>query len=111
MKRIWGIIAVAILIAASALAYFTTIPAVKYSALCVASFDYALLILNTIKSAEKKTWKEYLCTGLFVAAGILFAVVGFSKDNMTQLITAIIGIVSLIAGLLVTFIPKKVEKK
>ena len=39
MKKIWAIIAVAVLIAASVLAYFTTIPAVKYTALCVASFD------------------------------------------------------------------------
>lgn len=54
MKKIWAIIAVAVLIAASVLAYFTTIPAVKYTALCVASFDYGIIVMSTIKTATKK---------------------------------------------------------
>lgn len=111
MKKIWAIIAVAVLIAASVLAYFTTISAVKYTALCVASFDYGIIVMSTIKTATKKTWREYLCVGLFILAGLLFAVVGFSKDSLTQLIAGISSVIALIAGLLVAFIPKKLPAK
>lgn len=107
MKNIWTIIAVICVAAGCVLGHFSTIAIVDYSAIALEAFGLCTLILNTLKKAEKKSWKEYTCVGLFVAAGVLCALAGVAEQTMTQLITVIAGLIALIAGLIVSQIKKE----
>ena len=100
MKNVWTIIAVICIIAGCVLGQFSTIAIVDYSAIALEAFGLTALIIGTIKKSEKKTWKEYTGVALFVVAGVCCAVAGLAEGTMTQIITAVAGLVALIIGLI-----------
>lgn len=109
MKNFIKILGLVLVIAGSAFAAFTTIPVADYISIAVAALGLALLIVSTLKKAEKKSWKEYVAVALFAIGGLCCGFAGFAESTVTQLITAVAGVVALIIGLISTFISK--EKK
>ena len=107
MRKIYTIIAVICIIAGCILGHFSTVAVVDYSAIALEAFGLCTLIIETLKKSEKKTWKEFTCVGLFVAAGVLCALAGVAEQTMTQLITVVAGLIALIAGLIVSQIKKE----
>lgn len=107
MKNIFKIFGLVLIIAGSALAYFTAVPIVEYTGIAVAALGLALAIVGVLNKIEKKTWKEYVAIVCFAVGGLLCGFAGFSEDIVTQVITAIFGVVALIAGLIVSFIKIK----
>jgi hypothetical protein len=100
MKNVWTIIAVACIIAGCVIGQFSTIAIADYSAIALEAFGLTALIISTIKKSEKKTWKEFAGIALFVIAGICCAVAGIAEGTMTQIITAVAGLIALILGLI-----------
>lgn len=100
MKNVWTIIAVICIIAGCILGQFSTIAIVDYTAIALEAFGLTVLIINTIKKAEKKTWKEFAGIVLFLGAGVCCAVAGLAEGTMTQIITLVAGLIALIIGLI-----------
>lgn len=109
MKNIVKIIGIVLLIAGSALSVFTTIPIADYIGIGLAALGLAALIVGTYNKAEKKGWKEIATIALFAVSGFCFGFVGLSGDVMSQLAMAIVGVITLIIGLISVFIPKSKE--
>lgn len=107
MKNKLTIIAVICVIAGCIMGYFSTIAIVDYTAIAVMAFGFVTLIVNTLKKAEKKTWKEYAGVALFTVAGGCCALAGMAQDTMSQLITLVAGLVVFIAGLITVNIKKE----
>ena len=107
MKNIFKILGLVLIIAGSALAYFTTIPVAEYTGIAVAALGLALAIVGVLKKTEKVTWKEYVAIILFAVGGLLCGFAGFTEALVTQVITAVFGVVALIAGLIVSLVKAK----
>ncbi|MBO7735856.1 MAG: hypothetical protein J6S67_25025 [Methanobrevibacter sp.] len=107
MKKAWTIIAVICIIAGCVLGQFSTIAIADYGAIALEAFGLTALIIGTIKKAGKKTWKEFTGVALFVVAGVCCAVAGIAEGTMTQIITAVAGLVALIIGLITVQIKKE----
>lgn len=101
MKNFITILAVACIIAGCAIGSFSSIAIADYGAIALEAFGFTVLVIKTIKNAEKKTWKEYSAVILFVAAGVCCGVAGIAEATMTTIITTVAGLVALIVGLLV----------
>lgn len=106
MKNVWTIIAVACIIAGCVIGHFSTIAIADYGAIALEAFGFCTLIVNTLKKAKEKTWKEYSCIALFALAGVFCALAGVEESTMTQLISVVTGLIALIAGLFVSQIKK-----
>lgn len=101
------IIGIVLLVAGSALSVFTSIPIADYVGIGLAALGLAALIFGTYKKAEKKGWKEIVTIIAFAVSGFLFGIVGLSGDIYSQVAMAVVGVVTLILGLITAFIPKK----
>lgn len=107
MKNIFKILGLVLIIGGSALAYFTAIPIAQYSGIAVAALGLALTIIGVLNKTEKVTWKEIVAIICFAVGGFLFGFAGFSEAILTQVITAVFGVVALVAGLIVSFVKAK----
>lgn len=107
MKNILIWIGVAFIIAATIVGQFTGIEVATWVELAGFAIGTAACIVGIFRKAEKKDWKLYVSIiGIILGAGLLtFA--GVSKDVVISLITMVVGIVALIAGLLPTILKKK----
>ena len=107
MKNVFKILGLVLIIAGSALCYFSTVPVADGTGIAIAALGLALTIVGTLKKTEKKTWKEYVAIACFAIGGLLCGFAGFSEAIVTQVITAVFGVVALIAGLIVSLIKPK----
>ena len=105
MKNFVKILGIVLLIAGSAVSVFSSIALVDYIGIAVDALGLALLIVGTLKKAEKKAWKEILAVILFAIAGFCCGIAGIAEGTVTQLATAIAGVLALIIGLV--FVVKK----
>ena len=100
MNKIFKIIGIILVIAGSAIIAFTKIPVADAVGIAIAALGLATTIVATWKKSESKTWKEGLSIALLVAGAFLLGFAGFSETVVTELITAIVGVVVLIVGLI-----------
>ena len=107
MKNFFKILGLVLIIAGSALCYFSTVPVADGIGIAVTALGLALTIVGVLKKTEKKTWKEYVAIICFAVGGLLCGFVGYSEAIVTQVITAVFGVVALIAGLLISLKPKE----
>ena len=107
MKNVWTIIAVICIIAGCVLGQFSTIAIADYSAIALEAFGLTALIIGTIKKAEKPGWKEFAGIVLFMIAGVCCAIAGMAEGTMTQIITAVAGLIALIIGLISVKVKKE----
>lgn len=111
MKNIFLWIGVALIIAATVIGQFTGVGIAVYLELAGYAIGLASCILGVITKTEKKDWKLYVSIIGIVIGSALLVFAGVSKDIITTLISAISGVVVLIAGLLPVFLAKKEDKK
>lgn len=107
MKNFFKILGLVLIIAGSTLCYFSTVPVADGIGIAVAALGLALTIVGVMKKTEKKTWKEYLAVICFAVGGLLCGFAGFSEAIVTQVISAVFGVVALIAGLIISLKPKE----
>lgn len=107
MKNFFKILGLVLIIAGSALCYFSTVSVADGIGIAVAALGLALTIVGVMKKTEKKTWKEYLAVICFAVGGLLCGFAGFSEAIVTQVISAVFGVVALIAGLIISLKPKE----
>lgn len=105
-KNVLTIIGLILLIGGCVCACFTEI-AGDVPALAVASFGLGLLVVSTVQKAEKKDWKLYVSIILVCIGGFLCALAGLAESTMTQIITLVISLVTLVIGLV---LPKLLAK-
>ena len=106
MKIFIKILGIALLIGGSIFSSFTTVPLADCISIGVAALGLALLIVGTLKKAEKKTWKEYVAVILFAVAGFCCGIAGIVDETFTQIATAVAGVVALVIGLITTSVEK-----
>ncbi len=106
MKKGWKYFFIGLIVVGAIVSYFSTIPLVDYLSFTVSLGSAGVLCGDTLKKAEKKTWKEYLtlcCLGLG-AFGAGFC--GVAPDTTSQIVSLIVSAILLIAGI---FLVKKAE--
>lgn len=106
MNKFFKILGLILIIAGSALASFTSIAIASYSGIAVAALGLAMSIVATWKGAEKKTWKEVVAIICFAVGGLLCGFAGLSEGILTQVISAVAGLVVLIIGIITALVPK-----
>lgn len=107
MKNILIWIGVAFIIAATIIGQFTGIEVAMWIELAGFAVGLAACIVGIYKKAEKKDWKLFASIIGIVVGAILLAFAGVAKETITSLISLVVGIVALIAGLLPTILNKK----
>lgn len=102
-KKIFLIIGIVLMVAACVMGYFaetlTSIPA-----LVTGSVALALICLNTWNNSAKKNGVTALSIALTVAGVFFLIFASVSEQAITSLVTAIIGLIGIIAGILVPII-------
>lgn len=106
-KKVLFIIGLILLIAGCVMSYFAEIPQLTVVAIAGEALGMALTIAAAYNEAEKKTWKTYLTLICIPVGALLLGFAGMAKDTMVLLITSVIGLVVLIAGLIPIFVKKK----
>lgn len=102
MKNVLKIIGILCIVIGSGIAAFSGIAVADYIGIAIAGLGLALAIIGAWNKAEKKTWKEIVSIILFAVGGFMCGFAGLSDTILTQVITGVFGIVSLIIGLIVT---------
>lgn len=113
MKKPLFIVLVALLIAGVVVAYISDIPIVDYTALAVAFASAGALCCTTIGKSEKKDWKVYTAVSCIGLSAFMLGFCGVTGDYISKIITGVIGVILLIAGIFAAIkVPKpSVESK
>lgn len=110
MKNFFKIMGIILIIAGSCLSVFTDVTTAEYVGIAMDALGLALAIIATWSKSEKKDWKVIVSVVTFAVGGFLCGIAGFADSNVSQIIMAVVGVVSLIAGLLTNLIKKKDSK-
>jgi len=111
MKNILIWLGVAFVVAGTAIGQFTGIEAAAWIELVGWAVGLACCIIGIVSKAEKKDWKLYASIAGIVVGVSLLAFAGVTEDKIKTLVTAIIGLVALIASVIPAFVIKKDTKK
>ncbi len=109
-KTIFTIISIVALLAGVILGYFTDV-ANDLLAIALTAFGLAGLCITTWKKSEKKNGVLLASIICMVICGVMAAFAEMSQDNLQKLITAIVAVVALIAGILIPVISNALSKK
>jgi hypothetical protein len=107
MKNILVYLGVVVLIAATAIGQFTSIPNADFIQLAGYAVGLALAVIGTVKKAEKKDWKLYVSIIGVIVGAMLLVFAGVSEEKITSIMTLVAGLVVLVISLLPTVIKKK----
>lgn len=102
-NKILIIVGAVLVIAGAVTAAFTDVPVADYIGVAVAFVGAAVTCINVYKKSEKKDWKVILAIVLMAAGACLLGVAGVSANTVTEIVTAVVGLIALIAGLFVAF--------
>lgn len=111
MKNILVYLGVAVLIAATIVAQFTTVPNADFIQLAGFAVGLALAVIGTVKKAEKKDWKLYGSISGVIIGSMLLVFAGVTEEKITSIMTLVFGLVVLVISILPTVIKKKEVKK
>lgn len=101
--KFFKILGIILILAGSCLCVFTDVPAADYTGIAITFLGAALEIVAAWKKSETKDWKVIVSICLFAVGGLLLGFMGFNESLVSTIITGVIGIVALIAGLFMTF--------
>lgn len=107
MKNIFIYVGLALIIAGAVIGNFTGIAAANWIELAGFAFGLASCITGIVSKAEKKDWKLYMSLFAISVGTILLVWAGITQETITSLITAVIGLVILVTGLLPVLLIKK----
>ena len=110
-SKIFFIIGLVLTIIGAGLGFFVQLPVVEIVSLASASIGLALLIVETVKKAEKKDWKLYTSIVGVVVGSFILALMGVTEDKVKLLIEAVIGIIVIIVSIIpAMFVVKKKDE-
>ena len=109
MNKTFKIIMVILMVIGAIVSYFSDIPLVDYISLAVEFGSAGALCANIRNKSEKKDWKvnvSMICIGI---SSFCLGFIGVTTDVMSQVITAVVGLLALILGLVLgkVSLPKK----
>ncbi len=107
MKNIFLYIGIILVIACTVIARFIGIEAGLILELVGYSVALALCILSIVKKSEKKDWKLFVAILGIIIGVALLVFAGITEDKITAFVTAVIGILAMLAGFLPTVAVKK----
>lgn len=107
MKNILVYLGVVILIAATIVAQFTTVPNADFIQLAGLAVGLALAVIGTVKKAEKKDWKLYSSIAGVIVGSMLLVFAGVTEEKITTIMTLVAGLVVIVISILPTIIKKK----
>jgi len=107
MKNIFIYVGLALIIAGAVIGNFTGVAAASWIELAGFAFGLASCIAGIVNKAEKKDWKLYVSLFAISIGTILLVWAGIAQETITSLITAVIGLVVLVTGLLPVLFAKK----
>lgn len=100
MKKPLLFILIALMIVGVVIAYFSDVEVVDYISLAVAFASAGGLCAGTINKSEKKDWKVYTSVACIGLSSFLLGFCGVTGDLISKLITGIVGVILLIAGII-----------
>lgn len=107
-NKILYIIGLVLMVAGAVLSYFAKVPLETAGGIVASAVGLGLIIAAAYTKAEKKDWKLLLTIICLAVGGLLVGLGGMAKDTAVSLITAVVGVVVMIAGLIPTLVaPKK----
>ncbi len=107
MKKIFIYIGLALVIAGAAIGAFTGIAAAKWIELAACAVGLATCVVSIVKGTEKKDWKLWVALAAVSVGTILLVWAGIADSVIQSVITAVIGLVVLVTGLLPALFARK----
>lgn len=107
MKNIFIYIGLALVVAGAAIGALTGIPAAQWIELAACAVGLATCIISIVKKDEKKDWKLWVALAAVSVGTILLVWAGISDSIIQSVITAVIGLVVLVTGLLPVLFKKE----
>lgn len=104
MNKIFGIVGSLLFVASVVVGYFCKFDSADIIAIALAAFALASTIVAVVnkykKEGEKFNWKYILVIGLSVVGAVLVAIGGLADSIFATLAGAVIGILTIIFGVL-----------
>lgn len=112
-KNILLIIGVILVVAGCILGTFANFPAsdIVGFAVTMLGAGVAAWQMWSKRDKSKQTWLSVLSIVLVAAGAFLLGFGGFSQDTMTMIITAVCGLVAVIAGLIASGVQRKTQEQ
>jgi uncharacterized protein involved in response to NO len=107
MKNIFIYIGLALVVAGAAIGALTGIPAAQWIELAACAVGLATCIISIVKKDEKRDWKLWVALAAVSVGTILLVWAGISDSIIQSVITAVIGLVVLVTGLLPVLFKKE----
>lgn len=111
MKNIFTWIGVGFILGGCILGYFAGIQQAVWIELAGFAAGLAICVTSIIKKSEKKDWKLYVSIVGVVVGTVLMIWGGVSKDVVVTVITAVCGLIVILASILLPAILKKKNKE
>ena len=107
MKNIFIYVGLALLVGGAVIGALTGIQAAQWIELAACAVGLATCTVSIVSKAEKKDWKLWVALAALAVGTILLIWAGISDSVIQSVITAVIGLVVLVTGLLPVLIRKK----
>ena len=107
MKKAFLYIGLALVVIGAAVGAFTGISGAKWAALAGCAVGFAACAVSIFAESEKKDWKLWVSLAGIAAGTVLLVFAGLSEAVITSIISGVIGLALLIAGLLPALVKKK----
>lgn len=107
MKNLFVYIGVALIIAATIIGQFTGLSVAKYIELSGFAVGLASCVLGIVSKTSKKDWKLYVSIIGVIAGSVILVFANITESQITALITAVAGLVVLIASLIPALVKKQ----
>ena len=107
MKNIFIYIGLALVVAGAAIGALTGIPAAQWIELAACAVGLATCIISIVKKDEKRDGKLWVALAAVSVGTILLVWAGISDSIIQSVITAVIGLVVLVTGLLPVLFKKE----
>ncbi|MBQ0165530.1 MAG: hypothetical protein KBT02_00295 [Treponema sp.] len=106
-NKILYIIGLVLMVVGAVLSYFAKVPLETAGGIVASAVGLGLVIAAAYIKAEKKDWKllvTIICLGV---GGFLVGLGGMAKEAAVSLVSAIVGVVIMIIGLIPTLVAQK----
>lgn len=105
--KLLTIIGIVLMIIGAILTYFAKMPLEIAIGIVSSAVGLGLIISAAYIKAEKKDWKLLLTIVCLATGGLLVGLAGMAKETATSLVSAIVGLVVMIAGLIPSILARK----
>ena len=103
MNKVFGIIGSLLFVAAVVVGYFFNFPASDIVTVALSAFALAMTVVAVVKKQKESgtfTWKTVVVIALAIVGAVLVALGGLAENTFELLAGAVVGILSIIFGVL-----------